>query len=667
MTTESEIIEYIIESSDDDEKENMLDKELIIYNDNPVKKDYFIGHKIATLIGYINTKDAISKHVKDENKISFKDYNGKKEPKLNSNVILISRDGIDDLLVKKKELASDALDILSKINVDVSMFGDESEDEIYEEEGELTMYSYINNGYCFEYFVGYEITALLGYKKTTSALVNVSKQNKLEFRDYPGVKKPKLDPQTILINRDGAIEILIKTRKRLSNDVLHILKEFHIETTNRKCLTREQQSLSAITQVFKTEKFEDQYKVGKYYLDLYFKDYKIVIECDENGHADRKPHKERERMDFVNKTLEITDSNWIRYNPDENGFDVLTVIGQIYRKMDEIKDSRDGVENNKTIDDEKYLKLLEEKSNEYLKLLEDNKRKEEEYLKILEELKKNKSSTKKKISQSESLLVNEKKCMECNEISKTTNFFFIDREKRIFFDSCISCYEKKHGDSKQCTSCQKIREKYNFVVDATKKDGLAYDCKECRYEQNKKRKEEIRKENPNLGKLQCETCNEFQDLKMFYKMIDKKYQTKECKTCYCKNHGDSKQCFTCKEIKNLTEYDKTAANVDGLACYCKTCRKAQRDKERDERKSKEDPNKNKKQCVKCENYQEFDMFFRHYLDDGKTTYYDDCSSCNKPNHVQCNQCHEIKQLDCFSKDSTRKRGYRTTCKECRRK
>ena len=410
MTTEPEIIEYVIESSDD-EKENPSDKELIIYNDNPEKKDYFIAHKIAALIGYTNTKQAIQNNVKDKNKISFKDYNGKKEPKLNSNVILISRDGIDDLLVKKKELTSDALYILSKINVDVSMFADKSEsEEEFEEEGELTMYSYINNGYCFEYFVGFEITALLGYKKTNSALINVSKQNKLEFRDYPGVKKPKLDPQTILITRDGAIEILIKTRKRLSPDVLHILKEFHIDTTNRKCLTKEQQSLSAITEVFKTENFEDQFKIGKYYLDLYFKDYKIVIECDENGHADRKPHKERERLDFVNENQGITDSNWIRYNPDEPGFDVLKVIGQIYRKMDEIKDSRDGVENNKTVDDEKYLKLLEEKSNEYLKLLEDNKRKEEEYLKLLEELKKNKSSTKKKISESDSLLINEKKC-----------------------------------------------------------------------------------------------------------------------------------------------------------------------------------------------------------------------------------------------------------------
>ena len=124
MTTDPEIIEFIIESSDEEEKEK-----LVVYNDNPEKKDYFVGHKIAKLMGYINTNDAISKNVKDENKISFEDYNGKKEPKLNSTVVLITRDGIDDLLSKKKELTSDALDILSKINVDVSMFDAESEKE----------------------------------------------------------------------------------------------------------------------------------------------------------------------------------------------------------------------------------------------------------------------------------------------------------------------------------------------------------------------------------------------------------------------------------------------------------------------------------------------------------------------------------------------------------
>jgi hypothetical protein len=61
----------------------------------------------------------------------------------------------------------------------------------------------------------------------------------------------------------------------------------------------------------------------------------------------------------VNKTLEITDDNWIRFNPDENGFDLSKVTGQIYRKIDEIKEKRK---------EEEYRKLLlEENSKRPLK------------------------------------------------------------------------------------------------------------------------------------------------------------------------------------------------------------------------------------------------------------------------------------------------------------
>ena len=35
-----------------------------------------------------------------------------------------------------------------------------------EEKKELTTYSYISNGLYFEYFIGYEIATLLGYKNT---------------------------------------------------------------------------------------------------------------------------------------------------------------------------------------------------------------------------------------------------------------------------------------------------------------------------------------------------------------------------------------------------------------------------------------------------------------------------------------------------------------------
>jgi very-short-patch-repair endonuclease len=205
---------------------------------------------------------------------------------------------------------------------------------------ELSVYHYdVRHEFSEEYFVGYQITSLLGYKDTNKTIRNnVSKCNQLEFRDLPDeIKKPQLDPRVILINRDGAIEILIKTRKRISPDVLHILKRFGIDTTNRKCLTKEQQTLSALTNTFKTEKFEDQFKVGRYYLDLYFPDYKIVVECDENGHADRKPYKERERMDFVNEKLGLTDDNWVRFNPDAKDFDISKLSGQIYTKINLLK------------------------------------------------------------------------------------------------------------------------------------------------------------------------------------------------------------------------------------------------------------------------------------------------------------------------------------------
>jgi transposase-like protein/very-short-patch-repair endonuclease len=235
---------------------------------------------------------------------------------------------------------------------------DNEEIEYCIEEDELKTYSYINNGLCFEYFVGYEVASLIGYKNPKNVIKNVSKSNQLVFREYPGAKYPELDPRTILITRDGVIEILLKTRKRISPDVLHILKKFQIETTNKKCLTKEQQTLSAITNAFKTEKFEDQYKVDDYYLDLYFTEYKIIVECDENGHADRKPCDEEERMAYVNEKLGVNDEHWIRYNPDEYDFDISKVIGRIYRKMDDVKNRK--FEEEKTHEKEDLIRKFEE-------------------------------------------------------------------------------------------------------------------------------------------------------------------------------------------------------------------------------------------------------------------------------------------------------------------
>ena len=60
---------------------------------------------------------------------------------------------------------------------------------------------------------------------------------------------------------------------------------------------------------------------------------------------------------------------------------------------------------------------------------------------------------------------NQKKCNQCHEVFHVRKFFYIDREKRIYRDECISCYVNENEDSKQCTDCNQIKPKYAFIID----------------------------------------------------------------------------------------------------------------------------------------------------------------------------------------------------------
>ena len=372
-----------------------------------------------------------------------------------------------------------------------------SDDEGIEEKQELTQYSYFSgNRLCFEYFVGFEVAALLGYTNTKSVIKNnVSKCNQLPFREYPGVKIPSLNPKTILITYNGVCELLLKTRKRISPDVVHILKKFGIETTNKKCLTKEQQTLSGITNVFKTEEFVDQYPIGKYYLDLYFPVYRLIIECDENGHADRRPGDERERMDFVNKELQIDDSNWIRFNPDEKDFDISRVIGRIYTSM-KMKGpwKRKYIEPNKkkkniNLDPEKPCNMC----NIVKPLTEFNSAREHR------DGRENVCTICRRARQEEILLEKKKEIEEkgieeitCNICKETMQFdkFYKDKNSPTgHMRRCKECHkyrlkklEKKDKimvDEKECSICKVTKPVEDFHKRISSRDGYNIYCKEC--------------------------------------------------------------------------------------------------------------------------------------------------------------------------------------------
>lgn len=84
--------------------------------------------------------------------------------------------------------------------------------------------------------------------------------------------------------------------------------------------------LEDITRMFKNEDIETQYVIEKYRIDLYFKRYKLAIECEENSTKQVDLVKEKRRQELIEKNLVST---FIRFNPDQSGFNIIDVLSKI--------------------------------------------------------------------------------------------------------------------------------------------------------------------------------------------------------------------------------------------------------------------------------------------------------------------------------------------------
>lgn len=543
---------------------------------------YFVGYEIAKLFGYKNTGKVVLNNVSEHNKINFRNYPGTKIPELDPRTVLITKNGVAEILSKtRKTITPEVYHTLQTFDINITkkeeklkknseyLIGQPSpppveqsniiliEDSEFEQKShpiqqnniifiedddeqkqELTTYSYISNHLCFEYFVGYEIAALLGYRNTQCVIINnVSRCNQLVFRDYPGVKIPELNPKTILITRDGAIEILLKTRKLITPDVHHILNRFNIEVTNKKCLSKEQQTLSAICNVFKTENTIPQYPVGNYNLDLYLPDYKIIVECDEHGHRDRKENKEREREEFVNISLSITMNNWVRFDPDAVDFELSAVIGRIYMKINEMKNVI-------------MLKFcstcrVEKSVNEFHK----DKNRSDGYgirCKDCRTQYNEKFNKAKEIT--EIIIPEEKLCLQCNTLKLSGEFYRSGNRKDGLNIICKSCC-KKHDDKiknmekivptfKTCSTCKVLKKvEENFGKRQKSFDGYVGVCKDCcKILQNIRNAREV----VPCSEKTCSKCGETKEVTENFrprkKSRDGYYGI--CKVCCCKKEEE---------------------------------------------------------------------------------------------------------------------------------
>jgi len=127
-----------------------------------------------------------------------------------------------------------------------------------------------------------------------------------------------------LISINTVKQMIYKSNKRGSNILAKML---NIKIIDIKIPSKENCYVQNILTVFKHERFSEHHNVGRYFIDLYFPDYLLAIECDEHNHKDRDLNYERERQEYIENKLNCT---FIRFDPYDLFFDIFAVISKIH-------------------------------------------------------------------------------------------------------------------------------------------------------------------------------------------------------------------------------------------------------------------------------------------------------------------------------------------------
>ena len=81
---------------------------------------------------------------------------------------------------------------------------------------------------------------------------------------------------------------------------------------------------------FEGENMQTQYNDLGYSIDIYFHDYKLAIETDENGHSDRNIDYKIKRQKPIEQKLVC---KFIRTDLDKEDFDIFRTINEIFKHI----------------------------------------------------------------------------------------------------------------------------------------------------------------------------------------------------------------------------------------------------------------------------------------------------------------------------------------------
>lgn len=180
-------------------------------------------------------------------------------------------------------------------------------------------------------FHGKDLAIALGYSNPKKAiLTHVSSDNK---SSGSGINKDLLlklgkgEKRAVLINKHGVCSLLSASKMPNKNGLIELLGSMYDLTYDIIArLGKEQEYIGYILTSFDYCNPIRQFKIGSYFIDLYFQVENIAIECDEFDHSKYDQQHESTRQEFITKELGC---KFIRFNPDSTNFSIFNVINNI--------------------------------------------------------------------------------------------------------------------------------------------------------------------------------------------------------------------------------------------------------------------------------------------------------------------------------------------------
>lgn len=133
---------------------------------------------------------------------------------------------------------------------------------------------------------------------------------------------------------------------------------------------------------------------------------------------------------------------------------------------------------------------------------------------------------------------------------------------------------------KRCSACYETKPLSDFCKSHHTRDGLEYQCKDCRRLYRKARTRKVKR---SVVEKECPQCKEVKLAKAF--SIDRSRSdglSRICKECQKVNYAarknrdpalpKTKQCYLCGIVKPAEDFDKRCEAPDGLRGECRQCR-----------------------------------------------------------------------------------------------